>query len=410
MIDLPSGIIPVNVKTTRGVLYGERNTSYRYEILSHNPITGLDSLEGYLDGVQPTGSLDWSSYGAVKKSGDLFVRDLEVAAAGKMRIRDVALTEMRIRPVLVVEGLPEIPLGVYLFTAAPEQWDSTGLTFALDLHEKTTVLDQDAFDQTFTADTATPVLEIVASVVASAGERIAVDASNTARLAAPMVWEPGEETTKLRIVNDLLDAIGYNSLWMDGQGNLRATAYVRPALRSVRYSMLTDENGDRLPRELVDGDESIYLPQFDRDRDIFRVPNRVRAVQSATGDGEPLVGVASNEDPDSEFSFQARGRWIVRTVREVNVPDFSAEPDPDAATVAFLNERARQALVAASAVQAAVSVTCLPIPIELLDAVRFVNTPAGLDALHVVRRVGLQLRPDGLMSMDLQEVIDVGAP
>lgn len=405
MITLPAGIVPVKVQTTRSVLYGERNTTYRYEILSHNPTTGIDSLVGYLDGVEPSGSLEWSSYGTVKKSGDLVVRDIETAQSGKLRIRDVPLTSARIRPVLVIEGLPEIPLGVYLFTAAPEQWDDTGRTLSLDLHEKSTVLDQDVFDESFTADTSTPVLEIIADVIASAGERISVDGSDLRTLPNPLVWD-SDEDTKLKIVNDLLEAIGYNSLWMDGQGNFRATPYIRPAQRPVRYAMLTDD-GEALPRELVDGEESIYLPNFARDRDNFRVPNRVRAVQAGTGDAEPLVGVASNEDPSSEFSFAARGRWIVQTIRDVEVPDFSAEADPEAATIAFLEDRAEKFLIAASAVQAAVSVTALPIPVELLEAVRFRNDVAGIDALHVIRRVGLQLRSDGLMTLDLQEVIDL---
>ena len=56
---------------------------------------------------------------------------------------------------------------------------------------------------------------------------------------------------------------------------------------------------------------------------------------------------------------------------------------------------------------APVSVTCLPVPVELLEAVRFRNEAAGIDTRHIVRRVGLQLRADGLMTLDLQEVIDL---
>lgn len=408
MIEVPTGVLPIDALTTRGVLYGARSTTFRYEVLAHNSTTGVDSLVGYLDGVRQVGSLEWSSYTSVKKSGDLTVRDLAVAQSGMLRISDVAVTRMRIRPVMVVEGLPEVPLGTYLFTASPEQWDATGREFTFDLHDKTSVLDQDAFEQSYTAGTSTPVLQMVASVISSAGERIDVDASDTRTLAAPMVWDSGDES-KLKIVNDLLDAIGYNALWMDGQGNLRATPYVQPSLRPVRYATLTDASGEPLDRELVDGAESIYLPRFRRDRDNFKVPNRVRAIQAASGDAAPLIGVASNEDPTSEFSFQARGRWIVRTLRDIEVPDYSTAANPTAETQAFLNARAQEHLIAASAVQAAVSVTCLPIPVELLDAVRFANSEAGIDKRHVVRKVGLDLRSDGLMTLDLQEVIDVGS-
>src|SRR5690606_30012693 len=131
-------------------------------------------------------------------------------------------------------------------------------------------------------------------------------------LTSPMVWEAG--TSKLRIVNDLLAAIDYNSLWVDGQGNFRATPYVRPAARSITYSILNDESGAALVRELADGQESIYLDEWSRDRDVYGVPNKVVAVATGTGDEEPLVGVATNEDPASPFSEPSRGRWIVHVL------------------------------------------------------------------------------------------------
>ncbi len=405
MIELPAGILPVRDLQTREVLYGARTTTFRYELLSHSPTTGIDSLIGFLDGVQDDGSLKWSAAASVKKSGSLSVRDIVTAKPGLTCVKDIDLVATRIRPVEVIDGLPEMPLGVYVITAAPEQWDATGRTYALELHDKSTVLEQDAIEETFTATSTDPVLEIVRDVIESAGERITVDGSDVRTLPAPLVWPAG--TFKLRIVNDLLDAIGYNALWMDGVGAFRATPYVRPALRSIRYSMLNDAEGNRLQRELVDGPESIYTPQWKRDRDAFRVPNKVVAVQAASADAEPLSGVATNEDPASPFSFPSRGVWVTRVVSGVEVPDYSAEVDPVAATEAFLEARARQTLVAASAVQAAVSVQCLPIPVDLLDAVRFASTPAGVDARHTVQSVSIPLRFDGLMGLDLQEVVDL---
>ncbi|MEX1078876.1 MAG: hypothetical protein WED09_07195 [Homoserinimonas sp.] len=405
MVEVPAGVIPVRDLTTREILYGARTTSHRYELLEHDPLTGADSLIGFLDGVEPGGSLSWSSGTRVKKSGNLEVLDIPVAAAGLVRVGDIGLVTTRIRPVLVVEGLPELPLGVYVVTASPEAWSDTGRTFQLELHEKSTVLDQDAVEESFTADAVTPVLDVVKAVVESAGERISVDGSDTRTLTSPLVWDAG--TSKLSIVNDLLSALNYNSLWMDGEGAFRATPYERPASRSIRYAMLNDEDGNRLVRELIHGDESIYSPEWNRDRDTYGVPNKVVAVQSGTGEGEPLSGSAMNENPESPFSYQTRGRWIVRPLGGVEVPDYSGEVDPIAATEAFLDAKALQSLIASSAVQAAVSVKCLPIPVELLEAVRFESTPAGIDARHTVRSVDLSLTFDGLMSLELQEVIDL---
>lgn len=405
MIALPPGVIPVRDLSTREVLYGARSTSYRYEMLTHDPVTGVDSLLGFLDGVEQDGFLRWSAAARVKKSGAITVRDLAAAEQGRLRLADVDLMVTRVRPVLVIEGLPEIPLGVYLLSASKESWSGTGRKFPIDLHDKSSALDQDAIEASFTAAADVPALSVVRQVVESAGEIVAIDESDARTLTAPLVWEAG--TSKLTIVNDLLDALGYQALWVDGVGNFRLTRVTRPAERSTRYTMLNDAGGQALMRELADGAESIYLPEWVRDRDLFAVPNKVIAVQAGAGFDEPLSGVATNENPASPFSYQSRGRWIPRVELGVEVPDYSADPDPDALTVAFLEEKARQWLIASSSVQASVSVKCLPIPVELLDAVRFAHAPAGIDARHTVRSLELDLRFDGLMSLELQEVIDL---
>ncbi|TXK17412.1 hypothetical protein [Homoserinibacter sp. GY 40078] len=417
MIGLPAGVLPVRDVTTREILYGSRTTSHRYELLKHNPATGRDSLIGELDGVEPGGSLSWSVSARVKKSGSITVHDLATAASGMTRIADIDLVQVRIRPVLVIEGLPEQPLGVYVVTASPEAWTATGRTFAVELHDKSTALDQDAFDTTFVAEAGLPVLEIVRDIIKSAGESIVIDGSDTRTLASSLVFPVAPETTKLTIVNDLLKVLDYTALWVDGVGNFRATPYVRPADRSIRYAMLNDSDGQQLVRELTDGEESVYSPDFKRDRDSFGVPNIVVAVATGDGDAEPLTGSWSNDDPACPYSRLVPdpdnpGEYVralrrVKVLSGVDVPDFSAEPDPAGATEAHLSSVARQSLIASSSVQAAVSVRCLPLPLELLDAVRFESTPAGVDARHTVQRVEIPLRFDELMSVDLQEVIDL---
>lgn len=399
-IPVPSGLLPIKELTTDDVLYGDRVTSYRWEVLAHDG--GTDHLVGYLDGVvEGSASLSWASNAAVKGSGNLHVTDLDEAAPGLLTIREVSLTSARLRPVLVIDGLPEIPLGVYLFSAAPEDWTATGRTVKGELLDRATVLDQDAVDESYTVDASTPILSAVAAVIASAGESIDVDATVTTTPASPMVWPVG--TTKLQIVNDLLAALNYNSLWVDGVGRFQATPYVVPARRSMTYELLN------LPRELEDGEQSIYEAEWSRDLDMFAVPNKVIAVQSGTGEGDSpaLVGEYTNTDPDSPFSYPSRGRWITSVLTDVEVPDYSAEPDPDAATVAFLEAKAQQSLIASSAVQATVQVKHLPVPIRVSDVMRFANAPAGIDARHVATSVKLDANPLGLMTTTLQEVVDL---
>ena len=394
MIPIPTGIVPLRSLSTDDVLYGDRVTSYRWEVLAHGATS--DSLVGYLDGVvDGSASLSWSLFAAVKGSGNMKVADLESAQPGLVTIGDVPLQSARLRPVLVIEGLPEIPLGMYVPSAAPEEWSGTGRVFSLELLDRSTVLDQDRTEQSYTVSATTPILQAVASVIASAGEWITVDAQVTTTPSAPLVWPAG--TSKLQIVNDLLAALNYNSLWVDGVGAFRATPYVVPARRSPTYELLND-----VERELIDGETSIYSQEWSRDLDMFSVPNKVIAVQAGSGDATPLTGQYSNTDPYSPFSFPSRGRWITSVLDNVETPSGTA---PE--VTAFLESKAQQSLIAQSAVQATVSVKHLPVPIRVSDVMRFANAPAGIDARHVVTSVKLAATPLGLMETTLQEVIDL---
>lgn len=387
-----SGIVPIRELTTQEVLYGDRITSYRWEVLSHS--NGVDQLIGVLDGVAD-GTLTWTQNAQVKGSGKASVLDLDVAEAGKLRIGELPLESLRVRPVCLIQGLPENPLGTFLVSAAQEGWEATGRVWSLELLDRTTVPSQDAVEEAYAVAAGTNILQEVQAILATSDEFLAIDESVTLATSSGMVWEAG--TSKLKIINDLLDVAGYNALWMDGYGNLKVTPRVLPADRSILYEVLG------VPRELRDGEQSIYRPSWTRDRDSFEVPNKVIAVQAAGGeDEEALVGVWTNTDPMSPYSYPSRGRWITHVLDSVEVPDGT-----ELEIQAFLESRARATLIQMSAVQAQVKVEHLPIPVRVSDVVRFSHTKAGVDARHVITRISLDTSPLGMMKSELQEVISL---
>lgn len=391
---MPTPIIPVQATGTTDILYGSRTTSYRWEVLKHDPATGLDNLVGVLDGVS-TGSLTWTQNVSVKGAGKVSVLDLDVAQAGMLRIADIATYSARLRPVCVIQGLPETSLGVFLLTAAGEDWDTTGRTWSFELLDKNTVPDQEDVDSSYSVPAGTTILAQVKIILQSCGETINVDASNTAVTASNMTWDIG--TSKLKIINDLLDVANYNSLWMDGNGNYMVTPYVLPVNRSVNYDILG------VPRELRDGEQGIYKPQWSRDKDSYDVPNKVIAIQAADGaDTAALTGSYTNADPASPYSTVSRGRTITATLTDVDVP-----AGTDASKIAFLQAKAQISLNAQSAVQATVKVDHLPIPIRVSDVLRFANGKAGTDGRYVVTGIQLDATPLGMMQSTLQEVISL---
>jgi len=386
--------IPVRIRSTQDVLYGDRVTSYTWEVLSHDVTTGVDSLVGTLDGVSE-GQLGWSLYQQVKGGGSAQVIDLETAAAGMLRIAELSLASLRLRPVCKVVGLLDQPLGTYLVTSAKEQWEATGRTWSLELLDRCTVPAQDLIDQTYSVAAGTGILQEVKNLLMSSGEYISIDESNTMATSTGMVWEAG--TSKLNIINDLLNVADYNALWMDGWGNFKATPRVLPADRAINYELLG------IPRELRSGELSIYDPSWTLERDSFNVPNKVIAVQAAGGEDEPaIVGVWTNEDVNSPYSYPRRGRWIPYVLDSVETPE--GEPED---VLAFLQQRARTTLIQMSATQATIEVTHLPIPVRVGDVLIFSNTTAKIDERYVITGLKLDLNSLGLMSSTLQEVISL---
>ncbi len=386
--------------SVESVLYGSRTTSWTWEVLTKD-----EALRGYLAGVAK-GSLRWDANALHKGSGSVTVTD--VHEPGMIALSDLDLVADRIRPVLHVDGLPDMPQGVFILAASPQSWDGTGMTADLELLDKTVVLEEDCVPDSFVAVTSTSVLWTVWDVVGSAGESMSFPFGG-ARLSSPSVWEAG--TPKLTIVNDLLAAIAYQSLHTDERGNFVARSYVEPGDRPSDYPVLG------IPRELVYGAESIYLPQWTRDNDNYKVPNRVVAVASSAE--TELSAEATNQNASSPFSYQARGRWVTRVLTGVDVA-MPEEPegltdaelaawqaDARADQLATLQARARQSLIAASSPQAMVEVTHLPIPLRVGDVVRFAHPAAGIDARYVAQSIQLDCTPTGLMKTTLQEVIDL---
>lgn len=357
----------------RRVLTGHRVESWRVDLLAAD-----DTPLGMLDGVSG-GSLDYSVHATIRGTGSLTV-------AGDA-VTGVPWHQVRVQPwcILTDPGTGQVhewPLGVYLPTTPRVRHTDTGPAAEVELYDKLVVLDQDKLAETWTVDAGRVLTEAVAEVIAAAGEtRVAITPSS-ATVATAMVWEAG--TSRLRVVNDLLDAGNYFSLWADGYGVLRAAPYVVPARRGVAWDFHDDH-------------ESVYTPELDLEQDAFEVPNLVVLVGTTSGETEAPKAEARNEDPASPWSFQSRGRWI--THHETGV---------EAASVTVLGDLAARRLVELSQVTATFEVEHAWVPLALNDAVSLRNQGAGVDVRCVVQAQSLSWdtdNPGRLVRSTLRQVL-----
>lgn len=382
-VQLPAGVVPVLQPLTddQVLVTSPRVSSWRFELLdrSETPI-------GELEGVEPGGSVEWTASASIKGSGKITVHPSPD--------QQVDWLNVRIQPVCTISGYSrDVPCGIWLAAAPVEQWDDGQLTLDVELLDKASILAQDVWEspvsgrpETFTAAAGANVLELVKQLITATGERVDAIGTDSAALTRAMVWEPG--TTRLQIINELLDAAGFFSLWVDMRGQFRCDRYVTPQARAASFEALAP---------FTAGPSSLISPDTKIDRDIYSVPNRFVAVGQGTGDTEAPIAVATNENPASPYSHQARGRWI--TVVETGVE----ATDPTA-----LQTFADRRLAAASSVAATIPVTHVFLPDLTVNlAVRIVQPSASLATKATVQKTTVVFDGTKMCSSELREVMEL---
>ncbi|KKI20564.1 MULTISPECIES: hypothetical protein [unclassified Leucobacter] len=264
-----------------------------------------------------------------------------------------------------ISGVEPWSWGVYIFASPNEKHSDGPVIWDVELATKLAILDEDKVDATYSLAEGTPVVAAVQALIESAGETRFTVTPSAALLKSQRVWEAN--TSKLSIINDLLDAIGYWALWVDREGQFRVEPYVNPKDRQPVW-------------DFTEGETSIHEPDWGRGQDLSGVPNKYTVTTSGSEDEEAIVGVAKNEDPNSPFSYQARGdRWIA--------DGETAEVEDEAAAKALAERR----LADRMAPVASITVSHLLIPIDPNDVVTFDSDGHQTTASVQSMRIGLDL-------------------
>lgn len=369
MIVVPGGTIANKwYQAAQDPVTGNRTQWFSYHLQDND-----GAPKGALVGVTG-GKLEWHANAQVKGGGKITVQ--------QESRDDTNWLKRRIKIVMHIEGLGEYPLGVFIPSAPVERWDEDGLRLDIELLDKCSVLDNDYVEQTYSLPAGTVVTTAVRDLIVSAGEKAGSITDGTETLSNAMTWEAG--TSKLTIINDLLQAADYFSLRADGNG-----AFKVEKQRPVK---------DRpIVHEFIDNYESIYLPTFEYEKDIYSVPNKVILIAEGDGDQEGLTAVAVNQNPNSPYSYQARGRWIVDVVKGVEATDQAA-----------LDARAERRLAQLTSPTGAITIDHAPLPwLEVSDKVRFRRSEADIDVRAVAISTQIELNALGLQRTALQEVAEL---
>jgi hypothetical protein len=213
----------------------------------------------------------------------------------------------------VVPVIPDVwaawPLGVFL-PESPFRGASRGvLTRRVEAYDQLKVLHDDIGESRFTAIQGTRHTAVIQAVLEDAGITDMFIEPSDSVLPVDRDWEPG--THKLQVVNDLLSAINYRSIYFNSYGQARCEKYFTPSETTPQHIYYDD-------------DESIYSQDnIEHEMDLFNVANKwVLWVSDLTLE---LFSVYENADPQSPTSSVSRKRIITDFRREdTAIPDQAA--------------------------------------------------------------------------------------
>ena len=295
-----------------------------------------DRVQGILDGTS-NGTVEQNKDRAVNGSLDFTLLNTGI---------EIPWLRARFRPWCSVNGY-RFPMGIYLTSDPETQVTATHESWRITAHDKLGILDQDATPGIYSLPEGTDVIDTVVGIIEAAGETSLSVTPSSKTLTRSMTWKAGE--TWLVIVSDLLRAVDYAPLQVAGGGNFLVRPGTDPRERSI---MQTFAEGP---------DFSLHGSEWTHSFNTKDVPNRVVLTTSGTDEQPEMISVAVNENPDSPFSYQARGgRWVTRPYEDIEAVDQST-----------LDSLARRYLSNASRAVSSFRVSHVVAPLEPNDVVRF---------------------------------------
>ena len=310
-----------------------------------------DRLEGVTGG-----SLDGNVAAPIRWTGSL---TLEAPP-------DWNLWRTRIQVIYHRTGRPSEVVGT--FHARPETWsiDRNRHATSLALYDLTVHVQEDEIAQTWTEAAGSVVTARVQAILTGIGLRTSVTPSSET-LRRDLVFE--ETVTKLRVINDLLDAAGFFSLHTNPLGQFQVRPYAPPQQRPVVY-----EFAQRLTAEHTATISGQYAQT---------IPNRVIAKASGDGDAPDLVAVVQDYG-----DFAQTGVWRAKTY-----------PGLEATSQAALTMQAERLLATARETSTVVERELLPRTLAINDIVA-----DGTGARFTVETIRRPLTTGAFMQVGIREV------
>lgn len=239
------------------------------------------------------------------------------AIEGELRSADVLKPfSDYIAPFLILEHsdgrVVNEQLGIYSIVPSAQKDSYLGSRLSFSGRDITEQLNTSVFASPFTIASGANIVSTIYEILATEGitegtynipysRKFAVDA---------FTWGYDEVWSKLRIINALLDAIGYYKLHTSRFGTPRAFPYI-------------DLNASEPNKKYTTGVGGEVVNEVVQEPDYAGIVNMVRVSNDKSGI-TPFTTVIQNNNLDSPVSIPKLGRTIFKEINDTNIPDLAS--------------------------------------------------------------------------------------
>lgn len=354
---------------------GVRRFTFRYELLD----AGHTYIEDLVDTMLSC-RVDYNHLADIKRTAALVVRDRGRIDFLSDRIKPYVRTWL---PPYGPNDFVEHPQGVFLLVSPIRASDENGVvTRSVECYDPLQVYSDDLIADRFTAAAGANYVTVATGILTSTWAGVPMVVTPSAKtLPTAKEWEPG--TSKLRIINDLLGEINYESLSFDEEGRAVLQPYTSPQDRAEGFVYAAGESG-------------LIIPGVEQELDLFAVPNKWVLVVSDP-DREPLVATYTNTDPASPTSVVRRQRTIT---------DYRTEQE--AVDLATLQDKAYRLAFEASQIYEAIPFETGLMPIHSGNDVYRLRYPTlAVNAKYAEQTWSLELKAGSKMKHRARRVVTI---
>lgn len=370
----PNGHTEATVLAALKGLSGSRRFSFRYELLEPDG-SWVRDLTNVL-----AGSVSQNWLADIKRTATFTLQE----AGGIDFLADRIRPSVRLHlPPYGATDYVEYPQGVFLLSSNSRAASMAGVvTREVQGYDQLQVYSDDLVADRYAIAAGVVVTTAVSTLLASTLVPPRVNVTpHTATLVSAKEWEPG--TSKLRIINDLLGMINYESLSFDPDGVAMVQPYRSPAVRAEEFVYADDHQG-------------LMMPDAGQELDLFDVPNKWVAVVSEP-DQPALVASYTNTNPASPTSTVRRQRTIT---------DFRTEQE--ATSITELTAKVSRYAFEASQVYEAVTFRTGLVPIHSgNDVYRITLSSLAINAAYAEQSWKLDLKAGAVMEHTARRVVTV---